>query len=187
MIQDCSIDFLRSRFGGRKEWLDCLDFSLNIMSRYPVFLAGGAARELAWGLVPTGDYDFFPCSTDVSHIKEMSGGKESIHALNIKMGNRLVQFMNAPRGDIFTTLAGFDFTVCQFAINQRSLFFSIEALTSQHNRQLAVTKRLTHPMHCMMRVFKYLKKGFRVDSATVAAIMGAYANSGRDDEYYEQS
>lgn len=172
MLQELPLTSLMSEFGHIPAWKASFDFCLGIMRKHEVFLAGGAARELIFGLVPTADYDFFATRAKEWYEFPAQSNLESTHAINFIENGYKVQLVKRSFGGVFETLNAFDFHVCQFAIDKDRYVTSMSAIVSHYQKNLTV-HRISHARHSMSRAFKYQKKGFRVDNKCINAIMDA--------------
>jgi hypothetical protein len=148
------------------------------------WLAGGAVRRTVLGEEPKSDFDFF--FRDADQLKEFCAGleqrgfikvKETTHHIHYK-GNiggsglprdiQAIRFAFYPDAD--AVIDSFDFTICQFAFDGKTLTAGDYALFDLGRKRLAVHK-LTFPVSSMRRMLKYTKQGFTACSGAIATIL----------------
>lgn len=132
------------------------------------WIAGGAVRGWFTGNEKLSDVDVFFSNNDlciqyVENIKH--AGYEQIgehkNALTFSNGKVLLQCIIAKfYKDVNELLDSFDYTVCQFAYDEKTIYSTPFALISVLRNHLGVHKLEGNVVDSLSRSFKYAKKGF---------------------------
>lgn len=174
----------------------------SLLSDYPdkLFVAGGFLRAVVAGETPS-DIDIFGISADVLNqaakkLTERRGENTRLHktknALTVITSGRItVQFITRW---VFPTptdcASSFDFTVCQAAVWRSGDGHYRSICHDQFYRDLAA-RRLTYTVPTrdeevggsLMRVLKYVRRGYNIQADSLAAVVArlAFKVDGRAD------
>jgi len=154
------------------------------------WLAGGALRRTLLGMEPESDFDFFFANADqltaFTTELEKNGfvkAKETEHHLHYKgqIGGRGVERdIQCIRFKFYDSAASviesFDFTVCMFAYDGKTLTCGETALWDLGRKRLAVHK-ISYPVASVRRLLKYTKQDFRACKGCLATLLRQTASS----------
>lgn len=152
------------------------------------WIAGGALRRTLLGQEPESDFDFFfrdQGQLDTFRRDLEARGfklvKETEHHVEF-LGNagdhkvqvQLIRF--AFYADAAAVIDSFDFTICQFSYDGKTLTCGDHALWDLGRRRLAVNK-ITFPLSTMRRVLKYGTQGFIACSGALTTVLTSVADN----------
>ncbi len=157
---------------------------LEVKSMLPIgWLAGGAIRRVLTGMEP-GDYDFFfqnekhfeVWNEDASrqlkqtkktehHVQyegELGGVHTKIQGINFSYFNTIEDMLNV-----------FDFTLCQFAIDNKGTMYTTPEALWDLGRKRLVVNQISYPVSTMRRVLKYTNQGYTACSGCLQSVLMA--------------
>lgn len=130
------------------------------------WIAGGAIR--CWYLQKPNksDIDFFFNSEQAAEAfkqaNNISNPKYSHkNADTFDVNGKRIQLIKLYHPSVESLLDSFDFTICQFAYDGKSVYATVEAMTTASRGHLMVNKiQPGYELDSLRRAFKYAKKGF---------------------------
>ena len=155
------------------------------------WLAGGSLRRLVEGGTKIGfDIDVFSnIELTVDHIRELThdgnrGGRQHGETrLTLPSPSAIlpIQVTVKPHGRTFSSveelLCDFDFTVCMFATDGKTIVFhkdSLDDLRNKRLRSLGNIKTPYPPIKSFRRIIKYIRYGFFPDQSVFSTITGEF-------------
>jgi hypothetical protein len=155
------------------------------------WIAGGAPRRALQGAAIVNDIDlFFTGSKSFDAFTDsaffLPGAKlkaEKPHALEIQIN---IEISGKPEPfllqcvrhqffiDVHDLLSDFDYTICQFALDDGMIYYPLQALEDLNDRRLRAAN-ISMPTAAFRRLIKYREQGFRADDETIRAILRAAA------------
>ena len=99
---------------------------------------------------------------------------ETFNSTTYKIFGNIIQVVSLyQNNDIISKLSKFDFTVCQAAydFNTDSFYYSDDFLVHNAQRRLVYTKSTDFPISTMIRVKKYLSKGYTISNTEYLKIL----------------
>ncbi len=146
------------------------------------WLAGGAVRSI-FDSTPIQDYDlYFKDKNSAMHVeKYLQDIKAKIifqcpvgELTTYQIGNCKIQciklFYPTSIENLFNE---FDFSICQFAYDGIQLYFTKQAIKDAKKKRLSLVK-ITKPISTMVRLNKYIAKGYYVPDSTYKALVEAH-------------
>jgi len=154
------------------------------------WLAGGAIRRTLLGQEPESDLDIFFSDAMVLdgfrrslEAKGMTKVRETEHHVHFRgaLGDsaiprdiQLIRISFYPNAA--AVIESFDFTICQFAFDGKTMTLGDYALWDLGRRRLAVHK-ITYPVSSARRMLKYATQGFVACNGCLNALVTATANN----------
>lgn len=151
------------------------------------WLGGGALRRTLLGEAVDSDFDFF--FRDEDQLLAFAGRLTGLGFEKVRETQHHVQFRGCIPGDKVrdiqcirfsyypsaeAVIDSFDFTVCQFVFDGRTLTCGDHALWDLGRKRLAVHK-VTYPVATMRRLLKYTQQGFYACAGCLSTILTATA------------
>lgn len=123
--------------------------------------------------MPEGFVPFWPVR---DWIAEELIEEEIVRAINLESteGHDIQLVMVIRQPSPLEVIQTFDFSICQFALDDSRLWFSAHSWTDLLRRRLRV-ERIHHPLSTLRRCFKYMQKGYWACNGTLIAIAQAVA------------
>lgn len=158
-MESCPIEY---RFNPNNEKYKEIKF---LMDNFHCIIAGGAARQI-FNNKDFGSTDIDLCylSSEAKRATERFLNKKAekininTYAKTYKYKEMIIQSTDYKRYDnIYSIIEAFDFTVCQFAIENNNIYYTIEAYTDEENNKLVLGGIDTLKVY---RLVKYLNKGY---------------------------
>lgn len=154
------------------------------------WLAGGALRRTLLGTEPDSDFDFFFANADqltafATELEKLGfvKAKETAHHLHYKGqigGKGVERDIQCIRFRFYENAAAvidsFDFTICMFASDGKTLTCGDTALWDLGRKRLAVHK-ISYPIASVRRLLKYTKQGFYTCKGCLATLLRQTASS----------
>lgn len=143
-----------------------------------VFIAGGALRSSLLN-ERYSDIDIF--STENKHLDEFLATLldwdlvyDAEKLKTLKKGNDKIQLIYREYESIESCLNSFDFTICQFAMNNEGLYCNPESLIHLFRKKLVVHKiNPEWAYDTLRRMQKYIKAGFTICDGGLVDIVNA--------------
>lgn len=156
------------------------------------YLAGGAIKDLYLKQDLPIDYDIFLLdiyynSKVIQQLKDIGYQieKESSCAVTLRRDNIIVQIVKIWKGIPEKVLSYFDFSICRIATDGINLWKDENFEKDIKDKKLIINK-CQRPYQQMLRIIKYLKKGYNIDLKEIIKVFHAYKNSSIEDiEYLE--
>lgn len=155
-----------------------------------VWIAGGAVRSSLLG-EKYSDIDVFGQTKEDlnAFVETLNGYKLVYNSENLrtyKKGNDKVQVIFREYKSIKECLNSFDYTICQFAMNNDGLYCMPDSLIHLFRKRLVVNQiNLDYAADSLRRMQKYIKRGFTICDGGIAQIMEAVR--GATDEQIENA
>lgn len=155
-----------------------------------VWIGGGAIRSSLIG-ERYSDIDIFAKSrSDLDEfVKTLDGYKLIYDAESLKTyqrGDDKIQLIYRDYESIEQCIQSFDFTICQFAMNDEGLYCNPESIIHLFRRRLVVNRISPEwAADSLRRVQKYIKAGFTICDGGIAQLIEAIRAA--SDEQIEQS
>ena len=172
---------------------------IDFMIERNLYVAGGACRDIFAGLGGVSDIDIYGYSIkDVVDAAEAwipicdgSIFAKTGNAITIKAGDgKIFQFITAITGIPESVIKQFDFTVCMCAYDPGISVYIMhkDFLPDLAARQLIVNPCANYPLASIMRIPKYLKKGFSISGIETVklSLMATEADVSTMDKAKEQ-
>lgn len=164
-----------------------------------VWLAGGSIRRVYEDAVEEADYDlFFSNIEDLfkcwAYIEKIAVKIENIYRssnsysfdLHLPEPNSIpikIQLIKHFHEDVSRLFASFDYTICQFAIDQHKyLYYTGEAIKDVEDRVLKV-QSIKYAITSMQRMIKFHDEGYKIPKATMRELLSA-KNRENEEAYY---
>lgn len=155
-----------------------------------VFIAGGALRSSLLN-ERYSDIDIF--STENKHLDEFQDTLSEWELVydaeklkTLKKGNDKIQLIYREYESIESCLDSFDFTICQFAMNNEGLYCNPESLIHLFRKRLVVHKiNPEWAYDTLRRLQKYIKAGFTICDGGLIDIVSAIREA--SDEQIEDA
>lgn len=166
--------------------LDCLP----ALSPSGPWIAGGALRRTLQGQEPDSDFDLFfrdkeqldafAAQLDAFNMNKVRETEHHLHFRGVLGGKGPQRDVQLIKFKFYTDAAdvidSFDYTICQFAFDGKSLTCGDFALWDLGRKRLAVHK-ITFPVSSARRLLKYAQQGYVACAGCLNALVVATANN----------
>jgi hypothetical protein len=147
-----------------------------------IWIAGGAVRSWFDGSEFSRDVDVF--ATGENPVKEfikrnrldsLSPSRDTEQLTEYKRGQQIIQIIRFYRTSLEDVFDHFDFTLCQFGMDNEKAYCTPEALISLSRKHLAVHKiQEGFEFDTMRRSYKYMAKGYKPCLGTMRDIANSF-------------
>lgn len=152
------------------------------------WIAGGALRRTLNGQEPESDFDFF--FRDETQLADFKAALETRGFVVVKETDHHIELDGPADGKTVkvqlirfafyqsaaAVIDSFDFTICQFSFDGKTLTCGDHSLWDLGRKRLAVNK-ITFPLSTMRRVLKYANQGFIACSGCLTTILTSVADN----------
>lgn len=151
-----------------------------VLQQKDVYVAGGIVRRLIDNQSMNSDVDLFFNSEDslnaiLNKLETLNAKlkKSNIFNSTFELDNQEIQLIHIDYYDSMEKLLdSFDFTICQFGIDNDRIYTNELSLFDLGRRRL-LPHKITYPLASMRRVIKYTKQGFYACEGCLVTIMSA--------------